>query len=183
MRWLWQRRRPLALHTLDQLIDLARAADDPIKRGEYLDLIRDQSAVLHDAAGDAAQRALLGIEERMTNRFSGLVQTNLGATNDMLSDLKSGIGGLQQQLGDMFSSLGERLDDHDQRLEAAERKLAEHDQSRDRSTEERRAIQEVVDRLEGRMTAFIASSDEEALRYRTLLDELLRERERGGDGI
>lgn len=149
IQWPWQRRRPLG--SIDDSLARLHAADTPAKRAAEITHLRDLLAVHYDAAGDAAQRALLAMEDRLSARFSGLVQTQLGVTNDMLSDLKSGIGGLQQQLGEMFSSLGERVDDHDGQIVQLRETVAAHSleiasfrQSRDASIEERRQHAELL---------------------------------------
>jgi hypothetical protein len=121
----WFRRRPLP-GTVDQTLALLRTANDPTQRAAYIDLLHDQVAVLHDASGDAAQRAVISMEGRLSEQL----QTQFGVTNEMISQAVAeargshiGVGRLQDQLTTLegrFSDLGEalndRLDGHDAEL-------------------------------------------------------------------
>jgi chromosome segregation ATPase len=185
LRW-FRRKRPHSLATDHrQLITDLVQSDDRLIRVQHGQALEDLLAKTLDASADTAQVAVWAMERRL----QGYLQQQFGVTNEMVSDAVSGVGTLQGQLTaleGLFQQIGERVTGVEADVTdlkawrgIAERKLSEHDQSRDRSIEERQNIQAAVDRIAERMNAFIASSEDEAQQYRALLDELLRERAAG----
>jgi len=192
----FRRRRPTG--TIDQLLTLARATDEPAQRAAYIDLLHDQVAVLHDTAGDAAQRAVTAMELRLSDQLL----TQFGVTNEMISQAVShargaeeGTAGLQDQmliLEGSFSTFGESL--NQLRIEFAElsndvavlREEAKRQQRINERTEER--LTDHTQRIAA-LEAYAASVPPEERQQliatigqvKTQLTELLA-RERGGDG-
>ncbi len=194
-QWPWQRRRPLALHSIDQLLKLARAADDPVARGEYLDLIHDQSAVLHDAAGDAAMRAVIQMDHHTVDRL----KEALGPVYDLVDQgvqesraarshargAEEGVAGLQGQmltLEGRFSDLGETLN---QRLDGHDAELKQLHQGQDQikeqvgelNTRHETQIEAIKEQLADAL-ARLEQSTQDRADLRARVEQL--ERERGG---
>jgi chromosome segregation ATPase len=178
-------RRKLPLGTIDQRLDRLAVLDDPAAKAAEIEQLRSLLAVFHDAAGDAAQRAVAGMEIRL----SGQLQSQFGATNEMISQavshargaeegttgLQSQVSALEGRFSDLGEALNERLDGHDAELKQLHvGQDALKDQVSELNGRHETQIAEVTRQLE----EALSESRQDRADLRARVEQL--ERERGG---
>jgi hypothetical protein len=137
--------------------------------------------------------------DKIGDKLTSDLQTQHGATNQMLADLLGG----QRQLGDTlvsqgaavhelraeFQSVGERIDDIERWRTEVNEERASFRESRDQSREQRDRTEQAVKAVATQLYTFIERIEgliaqsvppDKAQQYRAFLDELMRERANGG---
>ena len=119
--------------------------------------------------------------DRIGSKMESDVQTRLGASNQMIVDIhtlvqsqEAVVQGLRAEFHDSMQTLGERVTDNTARIEDLEQKVIDHDESRDRSIEERQLLRQDMDESKAHRARMQQTLDTELPAIREAIEEIQR---------